>query len=149
VVNDGEAMTRAQSLLGVHSSLALASPEAARPPISGARRAHWHGAQRGGVRVHLVIRIRKALHRAVKLYCLNHETTIIEFVIEAIREKLATSTGSWSGSPPMVSKALIDGRPKGLRANPRAHGTDEGRYVEEWTRRPRISSHFSQSSASL
>jgi hypothetical protein len=54
------------------------------------------------VRVHLVIWIRKALHRAVKLYCLNHETAVMEFVIEAIQEKLATSTGSWSGSPPMV-----------------------------------------------
>ena len=84
------------------------------------------------VRVHLVIWIRKALHRAVKLYCLNHETAVMEFVIEAIQEKLATSTGSWSGSPPMV-EGRIDGAPKGLRANPQTYGADEGTYAEEWT----------------
>ena len=100
------------------------------------------------VRVHLVIWIRKALHRAVKLYCLNHETAVMEFVIEAIQEKLATSTGSWSGSPPMV-EGVSTAPPKAYELihrrmeQTKAHTQKSGPLL-----RPRISSHFSQSSAS-
>ena len=62
-----------------------------------------------------MIRIRKALHRAVKLYCLNHETAVMEFVIEAIQEKLATSTGSWSAN---AGQGVSTGARKGFRATP-------------------------------
>ena len=38
--------------------------------------------------VQLATRIPKALQRALRLHCVTHETTIMDFVIAAVREKL-------------------------------------------------------------
>jgi hypothetical protein len=58
--------------------------------------------------VQLATRIPKALHRELKLHCVNHEQSVMGFVTEAIGEKLAIRSvpvekggmpgccGSWS-----------------------------------------------------
>jgi hypothetical protein len=40
--------------------------------------------------VQLATRIPKALHRDLKLHCVTHEQSVMGFVTEAIREKLAS-----------------------------------------------------------
>ena len=50
--------------------------------------------------VQLATRIPKALHRKLRLHCVRHETSVMEFATDAIREKLATQ----SGRPARVSK---------------------------------------------
>jgi hypothetical protein len=60
------------------------------------------GARGGEVQVHheaglykvLATRIREPLHRALKLYCVTAETSVMYFVVQAIEEKLACSTGT-------------------------------------------------------
>jgi hypothetical protein len=46
------------------------------------------------VLVQLTTRIPKALHRELKLHCVQYETSVMEFVTKAIEEKLATASGS-------------------------------------------------------
>jgi hypothetical protein len=42
----------------------------------------------------LATRIRKPLHRALKLYCVTAETSVTDFVTKAIEEKLVRSSGT-------------------------------------------------------
>ena len=46
----------------------------------------------------LATRIPKELHRRLKLHCVTHEIAVMEFVVEAIEEKLGRKTRSkkWS-----------------------------------------------------
>ena len=37
----------------------------------------------------LATRIPKELHRRLKLYCVTHDTSVMEFVVEALKDKLA------------------------------------------------------------
>jgi len=41
----------------------------------------------------LATRIPKELHRRLKLYCVTHEIAVMEFVVEALKEKLARKRG--------------------------------------------------------
>jgi hypothetical protein len=43
--------------------------------------------------VQLATRVPKALHREVRLYCVKNETTIMEFVVRAITERLKRDVG--------------------------------------------------------
>ncbi len=45
----------------------------------------------------LATRLPKQLHRKLKLHCVVHEITIMDFVIQAIREKLAREGGRQRG----------------------------------------------------
>ncbi len=36
----------------------------------------------------LATRIPKELHRRIKLHCVTHDTSVMEFVVEALKEKL-------------------------------------------------------------
>ena len=45
-------------------------------------------AEKGEVWVQLATRIPKALHRDLKLHCVEAETSVMEFVTKAIEEKL-------------------------------------------------------------
>ena len=40
----------------------------------------------------LATRIPKSLHRGLKLHCVESSTSVMDFVVNALREKLATST---------------------------------------------------------
>jgi len=40
----------------------------------------------------LATRIPKELHRRLKLHCVTHDTSVMEFVVEAIQEKLGRKT---------------------------------------------------------
>ena len=40
----------------------------------------------------LATRITKELHRRLKLHCVTHDTSVMEFVVEAIEEKLGRKT---------------------------------------------------------
>ena len=42
-----------------------------------------------GAWVQLATRIPKRVHRELKVHCVTSETTVMEFVVEALREKLA------------------------------------------------------------
>ena len=44
--------------------------------------------------VQLATRIPRRLHRAMKLHCVTNEVSLMAFVVEALREKLETPTGS-------------------------------------------------------
>ena len=44
--------------------------------------------------VQLATRIPKTLHRAVKLRCVESETSLMVFVVDAVREKLAREAGA-------------------------------------------------------
>jgi predicted HicB family RNase H-like nuclease len=41
----------------------------------------------------LATRIPKTLHRQLKLYCVEHDTSVMDFVVTALREKLASRSG--------------------------------------------------------
>jgi len=45
----------------------------------------------------LATRIPKELHRRLKLYCVTHDTSVMEFVTKAIEEKLGRKAGSKKG----------------------------------------------------
>jgi hypothetical protein len=45
-----------------------------------------------GILVQLVVRIPRALRREVRLHCVTTETTLMDFVIQAITEKLKRDT---------------------------------------------------------
>ena len=40
----------------------------------------------------LATRVPKELHRRLKLHCVTHDTSVMEFVVEAIQEKLGRKT---------------------------------------------------------
>jgi len=44
--------------------------------------------------VQLATRIPKPLHRELKLHCVTAETSVMDFVVKALEEKLARSGGS-------------------------------------------------------
>ena len=44
--------------------------------------------------VQLATRIPKPLHRALKLHCVMAETSVMDFVVKALQEKLARSGGA-------------------------------------------------------
>ena len=41
----------------------------------------------------LATRIPKELHRRLKWYCVTHDIAVMEFVVEALKEKLARKRG--------------------------------------------------------
>jgi hypothetical protein len=43
--------------------------------------------------VQLATRVPKALHRQLKLYCVEHDTSVMDFVVAALREKVARESG--------------------------------------------------------
>jgi hypothetical protein len=43
--------------------------------------------------VQLATRIPKGLHRELKLYCVKTESTVMEFLVQALTEKLKKDTG--------------------------------------------------------
>jgi hypothetical protein len=43
--------------------------------------------------VQLATRIPKRLHRELRLHCVNADVTVMDFVVEALREKLAKAGG--------------------------------------------------------
>ena len=43
--------------------------------------------------VQLATRIPKPLHRELKLHCVRSETSLMDFVVSALRERLARSNG--------------------------------------------------------
>jgi hypothetical protein len=43
--------------------------------------------------VQLATRIPKALHRHLKLHCVRADTSLMDFVVEALREKLVRESG--------------------------------------------------------
>ena len=43
--------------------------------------------------VQLATRIPKTLHRQLKLYCVEQDTSVMDFVVTALREKLASGSG--------------------------------------------------------
>ena len=45
------------------------------------------------VRDQLATRIPKALHRELKLYCVQREISMMDFIIEALEERLAHEAG--------------------------------------------------------
>ncbi len=44
--------------------------------------------------VQLATRIPKSLHRELKLHCVTSDSSVMEFVVAAIREKLGRSNGA-------------------------------------------------------
>ena len=44
--------------------------------------------------VQLATRIPKTLHRALKLRCVESDTSLMAFVVDALQEKLARETGA-------------------------------------------------------
>jgi hypothetical protein len=46
------------------------------------------------VRVQLATRIPKALHRELRLHCVYAEISLMDFVLQALEEKLARSRGA-------------------------------------------------------
>ena len=47
----------------------------------------------------LATRIPKELHRRLKLHCVTNDTSVMEFVVEAIEEKLGRKTRPKKGTP--------------------------------------------------
>ena len=43
--------------------------------------------------VQLATRIPKALHRQLKLHCVRADTSLMDFVVDALREKLTRESG--------------------------------------------------------
>lgn len=46
------------------------------------------------VQVQLATRIPKSLHRQLRLHCVTTDTSVMEFVVQAIEQKLARSGGA-------------------------------------------------------
>jgi len=46
----------------------------------------------------LATRIPKELHRRLKLHCVTHDTSVMDFVVEAIEEKLGRKTRPKKGT---------------------------------------------------
>ena len=46
----------------------------------------------------LATRIPKELHRRLKLHCVTHDTSVMDFVVEAIEEKLGRKAGAKKGT---------------------------------------------------
>ena len=49
--------------------------------------------------VQLATRIPKSLHQKLRLHCVQIDTTVMDFVVAAIREKLARERTRRGGSP--------------------------------------------------
>jgi len=47
----------------------------------------------------LATRIPKDLHRRLKLHCVTHDTSVMEFVVEALKEKIGRKAGAKKGTP--------------------------------------------------
>jgi predicted HicB family RNase H-like nuclease len=45
------------------------------------------------VLVQLATRVPKTLHRQLKLYCVEQDTSVMDFVVTALREKVARESG--------------------------------------------------------
>jgi len=45
-------------------------------------------AKTDGVWTQLATRVPKELHRRLKLHCVTHDTSVMDFVVEALKEKL-------------------------------------------------------------
>jgi hypothetical protein len=43
--------------------------------------------------VQLATKVPKSLHRELKLYCVDTDTTLMQFVVDALEEKLARGEG--------------------------------------------------------
>ncbi len=43
--------------------------------------------------VQLATRIPKELHRTLKVHCVTHDTSVMDFVVAALREKFAREAG--------------------------------------------------------
>ncbi len=48
--------------------------------------------------VQLATRIPKSLHRQLKLHCVQTDTSVMDFVVTALRDKLARESGRRRGS---------------------------------------------------
>jgi len=48
--------------------------------------------------VQLATRIPKALHRDLKLHCVEADVSVMEFVVSAVRERLGSVTGKGRGT---------------------------------------------------
>jgi len=48
--------------------------------------------------VQLATRIPKSLHRQLKLHCVQTDTSVMDFVVSALRDKLARDSGRRRGS---------------------------------------------------
>ena len=46
----------------------------------------------------LATRIPKELHRRLKLHCVTNDTSVMDFVVEALKEKLGRKTRSKKGT---------------------------------------------------
>ena len=49
--------------------------------------------------VQLATRIPRALHRQLKLYCVHNDTSVMDFVVGAIRDRLTREKGRKRGRP--------------------------------------------------
>jgi len=47
----------------------------------------------------LATRIPKDLHRRLKLHCVTHEVSVMDFVVQSIEEKLGRKAKSKKGTP--------------------------------------------------
>ena len=52
----------------------------------------------GEVWTQFATRIPKELHRRLKLHCVTHDTSVMEFVVEAIEEKPGRKAGAKKGT---------------------------------------------------
>ena len=55
-------------------------------------------AEESDVQVQLATRIPKELHRRLKLHCVESDVSVMDFVIDALREKLAGKRGRKRGA---------------------------------------------------
>jgi hypothetical protein len=67
--------------------------------------------------VQLATRLPKSLHRKVRLHCLKAETTMMQFLAAALREKLAKAS---HGERPRAKGNVVHPHPP-FRARPTAH----------------------------
>ena len=54
-------------------------------------------AKEDDVLIQLATRIPKALHREIKLFCVHHSMSVMEFVANALEEKLRKGSGTRAG----------------------------------------------------
>ncbi len=47
----------------------------------------------------LATRIPKEVHRRLKLHCVTNDKSVMDFVVEALKEKLGRKAGSKKGTP--------------------------------------------------
>jgi len=54
-------------------------------------------ASEGEIWVQLATRIPKSLHRQLKLYCVTSDTSVMDFVVSSLEERLARESGRKRG----------------------------------------------------